>query len=156
MSQSLSRVLIHLIFGTKKRERCLAYPALREQLDAYMVGILRNIDSPALQVKSVIDHVHILYVQSRTRSVSDVVGTVKRESSAWIKTWEQDRKDPFLMKFAWQTGYAAFSVSESKVMEVKRYIQNQEEHHRRATFQDEYREFLTRHGVQFDEKYVWD
>ena len=84
------------------------------------------------------------------------MGTVKKETSAWIKTQKPEIKDPYLMNFAWQSGYAAFSVSESVAAAVVEYIKNQEEHHRRVTFQDEYRTFLTKHGVTFDEKYVWD
>ncbi len=156
MPQSLSRILIHVVFSTKNRVRCLVYPALRNNLDAYIAGILRNLECPAIQVGSVADHIHILYVHSRTKTIADVVGVIKRESSAWIKTQEADRKDPFLMKFGWQNGYGAFSVSESDTEEVKKYILRQEEHHHRMTFEEEYRALLTRHGVKFDERYVWD
>ena len=156
MPQSLSRILIHATFSTRDRHRSLAYPELRENLNAYTIGILRNMQCPAIQVGAVIDHMHILYLHGRTATVADVVGTVKKETSAWIKSQKPEIKDPFLMKFAWQSGYAAFSVSESGMEAVIDYILNQEQHHRRKTFQDEYREFLTRHGVAFDEKYVWD
>jgi len=156
MSQSLSRILIHTTFSTKNRDRSLAYPELREQLNAYTVGILRNLKCPALQVGSVVDHMHICYLHARTTTVTDVVGMVKKETSAWIKMQMPEAKDPYLMKFAWQSGYAAFSVSESGAESVVNYIQNQEEHHRRMTFQDEYREFLMKHGVMFEEKYIWD
>jgi putative transposase len=88
--------------------------------------------------------------------VSEIAGTVKRESSKWIKDQMPEIKDPFLVKFAWQTGYAAFSVSESNVKAVKEYIAKQEERHHRMTFQEEYRQFLEKHGVAYDEKYVWD
>jgi REP element-mobilizing transposase RayT len=154
--QSLSRILIHLTFATKNRERAIAYPDLREHLNAYVVGILRNLECPSIQVGAVIDHMHVLYLHSRTASVADAVATVKRESSAWIKTQKPEIKDPFLVKFAWQNGYAAFSVSESRVEAVRAYIANQEEHHKRLTFQEEYRKLLERHGVAFDERYVWD
>jgi REP element-mobilizing transposase RayT len=156
MSQSLSRILIHATFSTKLRDRSLAYPDLREHLDAYTIGILRNLECPALQVGSVIDHMHLFFLQARTAAVAEVVGIVKKETSAWIKTQNPEINDPFLAKFAWQSGYAAFSVSESGAEAVMQYIRNQEEHHRRITFQDEYRAFLTKHGVAFDEKYVWD
>ena len=156
MPQSLARVLIHLTFSTKNRERSLAYPELREHLNAYVVGILRNLECPSIQVGSVIDHLHILYLQSRTVSIADVVGTVKRESSTWIKTQKPEIQDPFLVKFAWQNGYAAFSVSESNVETVQAYIANQQEHHKRMTFQEEYRKCLEKHGVRFDERYMWD
>ena len=156
MSQSLSHILIHATFSAKNRLRALAYPDLREALDAYAVGILRNLNCPSLQTRSVIDHIHIFYVQSRTATVADVIGTLKRETSAWVKKQKPDVKDPGLVKFAWQGGYAAFSVSESAAESVKEYISNQEEHHKRMTFQEEYRRLLEKHGVAFDEKYMWD
>jgi REP element-mobilizing transposase RayT len=156
MPQSLSRILIHATFSTKDRVRALAYPDLRETLDAYTVGILRNLHCPSVQTGSVIDHMHILYVQSRTTTVANVIGTVKRETSAWIKAQKPEVKDPYLVKFAWQSGYAAFSVGESGAGQVTRYIADQEEHHRRVTFQDEYRRLLEKCAVAFDERFVWD
>ena len=156
MPQSLSRILIHATFSTKNRDRALACPELREQLNAYTVGILRNLECPAIQVGSVIEHMHVFYLHARTATIADVVGALKRETSAWINTKMQEIKDPYLMKFAWQSGYAAFSVSESAAAAVVEYIKNQDEHHRRVTFQDEYRLFLAKHGVAFDEKYAWD
>ncbi len=156
MPQSLSRIMIHSTFSTKNRIRSLAYPELCEQLNAYTVGILRNLECPALQVGSVIDHMHIFYMHARTATVADVVGTVKKETSAWIKMQKLEANDPYLTKFTWQSGYAAFSVSASGAEAVVNYIRNQEEHHRRITFQDEYRQFLKKHEVVFDEKYVWD
>ncbi len=156
MPQSLSRLIVHLTFSTKNRDRALAYPDLREQLDAYIVGILANLKSPSVVTRSVIDHVHILYLQNRTATTADIVATVKRETSAWIKQQKRDVVDPYLLKFAWQAGYGAFSVSESKLDVVKAYIDKQDEHHKRVSFQEEYREFLKRSNVEFDEKYVWD
>ena len=156
MSQSLSRVIIHMIFSTKNRVRALAYPELRADLDAFAGGILRHLKCPAIIVGSVIDHMHILYIQSRTVPTATVAETVKRETSKWIKQQKAEVKDPYIVKFAWQSGYAAFSVSESNVEAVRTYIAGQEEHHKRVTFQDEYRLFLKRHAVAYDEKYVWD
>lgn len=156
MPQSLSRIALHIIFSTKNRERALAYPDLRSELDAYIVGALRNMNCPSIITKSVIDHVHILCLLHRTTTVADLVGGVKKNSSAWIKKQKPDVKDPFLIKFAWQAGYGVFSVSESKIEAVKVYIDNQEEHHKRVTFQEEYRGFLRRYNVEFDERYVWD
>ncbi len=94
---------------------------------------------------------HALFALSRTRPIASVVKEVKRTSSVWIK--EDSRK---YSKFYWQAGYAAFSVSHSNLHEVVRYIENQEEHHKHVTFQDEYRKFLTMHAIEFDERYVWD
>jgi len=113
-------------------------------------------DCPAVIVGSVIDHMHALFRLSRTVTVADAVGTLKKRTSAWIKEQKPEVKDPGLAKFAWQAGYGAFSVSASKVNDVRAYIAGQEAHHRRRGFQEEYREFLTRHGVAFDERYVWD
>ena len=156
MAQSLSQLVVHLVFSTKDRVRALSYPDLRSELEAYIVGILRNLECPSLATCCVADHAHVLYLQHRTKATADVVASVKRESSAWIKTQKPEVKDPYLVKFAWQAGYGAFSVSESKVPAVKEYIQRQEEHHRVRTFQEEYREFLDRHNVSYDERYVWD
>ncbi|MBN1268944.1 MAG: IS200/IS605 family transposase [Kiritimatiellae bacterium] len=156
MPQSLSNIAIHLIFSTKNRERILVYPDLRPQLDAYIVGILRNLECPSIMTRSVTDHVHILYLQHRTASTADVVAAVKKDSSAWVKKQKAEVKDPYLMKFAWQSGYGAFSVSESNIQAVKAYIEGQEERHRRTSFRDEYRAFLKKHNVPFDERYVWD
>ena len=156
MPQSLSQVAIHLIFSTKDRVRALTYPDLRAELDAYMVGILRNMNCPSIATRTSADHAHILYLQHRTVTTADVVAALKRDSSIWIKKQKADVKDPYLVKFAWQAGYAAFSVSESQVAPVKSYVQNQEEHHHRMTFQEEYRRFLEKHNVQYDERYVWD
>jgi REP element-mobilizing transposase RayT len=156
MPQSLSRILVHMTFSTKDRVRAIAYPDLRQSLNAYVGGILRNMKCPSIIVGSVTDHMHVLYVQTRTDTTSDVAESVKKESSRWIKEQKSDVKDPYLTKFAWQSGYAAFSVSESNADAVKAYIERQEEHHKRMTFQEEYRGFLQRHGVDFDERYVWD
>jgi len=145
-----------MTFSTKDRVRAIAYPELREQLNAYTVGILRNLKCPSIQVGSVIDHMHILYIQSRTVATSTVAEMVKKETSRWLKTQKPDVKDVYLLKFAWQNGYAAFSVSASNVEAVCKYIANQDEHHRRVTFQEEYRKLLDKHGIEYDERYVWD
>jgi len=100
--------------------------------------------------------VHTLFLLSRTETISHVVQVVKQESSKWIKGQLPDRKDPRLVKFQWQKGYGVFSVSESVIPRVKAYISAQAEHHRRMTFQDEYRLLLDKHGVEYDERYVWD
>jgi REP element-mobilizing transposase RayT len=150
MGQSLAKNLIHLIFSTKHRAPLLAAD-LRPDLHAYLGGILREWHSPALRVGGVEDHVHILFQLSKNHALARVVEEVKKGSSKWIKT-----KAAELRGFHWQNGYGAFSVSPSNVPAVDRYIANQEEHHRRLTFQDEFRGFLKRHGVEYDERYVWD
>ena len=156
MPQSLSKLGVHPVFGTKSRARVFLTPELRANLCAYIAGILQHQGCPCIRAGAVQDHVHILYLQSRTKSVADVVGAVKRDSSAWVKTQDRERQDPALIKFHWQDGYGVFAVSESKIEAVSAYIDSQEEHHARVSFQDEYRTFLKKHGVEFDERYVWD
>ena len=150
MSQSLAKILLHLIYSTKNRERIIR-DEIRDELHRYTAGILKELESPAILINSVEDHVHILYAHSKNLSLSNVIEEVKKSSSKWIKT-----KGAEYSGFYWQTGYGAFSVSQSGVADVVQYIQSQKEHHRRRTFQEEYREFLKRYEVTFDERYVWD
>jgi putative transposase len=150
MPQSLSRLLTHLIFSTKNRLPLLT-PSIQSELNPYLAAILENFDCPSLQVGGVEDHVHILFGLSRTRSVAEVVETVKISSSKWIKTKGDD-----FAEFHWQSGYGAFSVSQSDVETVINYIRNQYDHHRKTSFQEEYRRFLERYKLQYDERYVWD
>ncbi|MBK9137427.1 MAG: IS200/IS605 family transposase [Verrucomicrobia bacterium] len=150
MPQSLARILVHLIFSTKDRVPVLT-PAIRAELHPYLSVVLRDNDCPPLKVGGVEDHVHLFFGLSRTLTVAKVVEIVKTSSSKWIKT-----KGPEFMAFHWQSGYGAFSVSQSDADAVVRYIENQAEHHRRTTFQDEYRKFLERYQVSYDERYVWD
>ena len=116
-----------------------------------MAVVLQNFGCPATLINSVEDHVHILFELGRTVAVSAAVEEVKKSSSKWIKTQGVEFAD-----FAWQAGYGAFAVSESNVAAVRDYVANQREHHRKKSFQEEYRAFLERHGVAFDERYVWD
>ncbi len=156
MPQSLSKLAIHLIYSTKNRHPFLSKEEERTKMEAYQVGIFKELDCPSVVTKIMPDHAHTLFLLSRTRSVAEVVKEVKKGSSGWIKEISDEMKDPMLGKFAWQTGYGAFSVSESNIPKVIAYIQNQEEHHRKNTFQEEYRKFLTKHHISFDERYVWD
>ena len=148
MPQSLSRVLVHLVFSTKNRQPFIAADQ-RNRTFAYLAGALKGIDCPVVTVGGVADHIHLLFVLARTLALSKVVEEVKKESSKWAKVHIHP-------DFFWQNGYGAFSVSPSIVPQVSAYIQNQEEHHRTLTFQDEFRELLRRHGIEWDEKYVWD
>ena len=148
MPQSLSKVLVHLIFSTKHREPLIG-SQIRPRLHAYLVGILDNLKSPSLQAGGVADHVHILFALARTISQADLVEEVKKGSSKWMKT-------EGVPTFSWQAGYGAFSVGESQADTVIRYIQNQEHHHRKMTFQEEFRKFLERYKIAYDERYVWD
>ncbi len=150
MPQSLANIYIHLIFSTKDRHPFLT-KKINPDLHAYMATVLTNLKCPATLINSVEDHAHILFNLTRTVTVALVVEDVKKSSSKWIKT-----QGPEFEKFAWQAGYGAFSVSESNTAKVANYIRNQEEHHRKITFQEEYRSFLTKHNMEYDERYVWD
>lgn len=149
MPQSLSRVLVHLIFSTKHREPLIG-PGIRPRLHAYIVGTLDNLKSPSLQTGGVADHVHSLLLLRRTISQADLIEEVKKSSSKWMKA------EGGVSGFSWQAGYGAFSIGESQADTVIHYIQNQEEHHRKVTFQDEFRQFLEKYKVAYDERYVWD
>ncbi len=150
MPQSLSRILIHLVFSTKNREPILT-SAVMAELHPYLAGTLDNIQCPSLQVGGVGDHVHMLFGLSRTRTIAEVVEALKTSSSKWLKG-----KAPDLTNFHWQSGYGAFSVSQSDAETVVAYIRNQEQHHQKMSFQDEYRRLLERYQIACDEKYVWD
>jgi REP element-mobilizing transposase RayT len=151
MSQSLSAIYVHMIFSTKDRRPFLTDVPLRQELHAYLAAILKNHECPPVLVGGPTDHVHALFLLSRTDTLADMIAEVKRSSSIWIKTKERD-----LNAFQWQSGYGAFSVSHSHVGRVCKYIEGQEPHHVRVSFQDEFRLFLRRHNIEFDERYVWD
>jgi putative transposase len=152
LSQSLANLAVHIVFSTKNRKPRLKSDELRNELFAYAAKIQRaNIDSPAIVIGGTEDHVHILCELSRKFSIMKVVQEVKTETTKWLK-----KQSPETADFTWQGGYGAFSVSESNVPQVKDYIQNQEEHHRRMTFQDELRVLCRRHNIELDERYVWD
>lgn len=150
MSQSLSHVIIHTVFSTKNREPFLETPEIREETFAFLGGVAKTLDCQPFIIGGHVDHVHLLTSLSRTLSQADFVKEVKRNSSLWSKEkWMVDG-------FAWQKGYGIFSVSESRMAEVKKYIANQEIHHHKVTFQDEFRRFLAKHNIPYDERYVWD
>lgn len=150
MPQSLSSILIHTIFSTKNREPLIT-PAIETQLHPYMAKIFRELKSPSLAIDGTSDHLHIVFSLGRVIKVADLVEEVKTESSKWIKTKGQEFRN-----FHWQKGYGAFSIGQSNVETLKRYIRGQKQHHRRITFQDEYRKFLETYGIDYDERYVWD
>ena len=151
MAQSLAKILLHLVFSTKERRPFLKDQVLREELHRYLGGILTNLDCQPLIVVGVEDHVHLLFAHSRTATVADVVKELKRSSTVWLKT-----KAPSLSEFAWQNGYGVFSIGQSQVEDVRAYIAGQEEHHRKISFQEEFRRLLQRYEIAFDERYVWD
>ncbi len=150
MPQSLSTVLVHLVFSTKKREPRIR-AAVESELHAYVATVLKNDGCPPRAVGGMADHIHVLFFLSRVKTIAEIVEKLKTSTSIWIKT-----KGPEFHEFHWQTGYGAFSVSPSQASEVIEYIQNQRQHHRGRMFQDEYRALLARHGILYDEKYVWD
>jgi putative transposase len=150
MPQSLSTVIIHIIFSTKNREPWLDSD-IRPRMNAYLATVCRDLGGDAVRVGGVNDHVHILTTLPRTLSQAQMIEQIKKTSSKWIKNINARYRG-----FLWQRGYGAFSVSPSQVDATLQYIETQQDHHRTRTFQEEYRELLRKHGVQFDERYVWD
>jgi putative transposase len=150
MPQSLARVYLHLTYSTAARRAWLS-PALRPELFAYKASILKVYESPAEIIGGFDDHVHILFALSRNHAIKAVVQALKVESSKWMKSHGAGCEG-----FQWQGGYAVFSVSVSNVEQVRRYIENQAAHHERQSFQDELRALLRKHGVEYDERYLWD
>jgi len=151
MAQSLSKVYLHLIFSTKHRVPFLNTPELQKHMWSYLAGTLRNLDCPPIEVGGAPDHTHALCLFSRTMKLADLLRDLKRSSSKWAKTLDESLQD-----FQWQLGYGAFSVSKSDVERVRRYIRDQEQHHKKMTFQEEFRRLLQLYGVEYDERYVWD
>ncbi len=150
MSQSLANVVVHLVFSTKDRTACLG-PTIRPALCAYLATVARGLHCDCPRVGGVADHVHLALRLARTVTVAGVVAELKTTSSQWLKTQARD-----LTGFAWQRGYGAFSVGPTDLEALLAYIDGQEEHHRTRTFQDEYRMFLRKYAVEYDERYVWD
>jgi len=151
MPQSLSAVYLHLVFSTKNREPSLKALLIREAMHAYLAGVSKKLDCASLIVGGTEDHVHLLCRFTRTLTLADWVKELKRASSLWIKTQEISLSD-----FSWQGGYGLFSVSKSHIGKTRDYIAGQEQHHQIQTFQDEFRAFLTKHQIEWDERYVWD
>ena len=151
MPQSLSKIYVHIIFSTKHRFPFLTDTDTRNEMHAYLGGICNRLGCPVVTVGGTADHVHILCMLSRVHTIAKLLEEVKKNSSKWVKTKRQE-----LLKFSWQNGYGIFSVSQSHVDTVKRYIGNQQRHHRKLTFQDEYRIFLKEYQVNYDERYIWD
>jgi len=151
MSQSLSAVHIHLIFSTKQRRPLLCDTPTRDALHAYLGGVSNQLECPAIRIGGVEDHVHVLARLGRTISLAEWVKELKRVSAIWLKNQGRTYVD-----FQWQGGYAAFSVSQSNLPQVIEYIANQEEHHRKATFQDQLRALLRKHEIELDERYIWE
>ena len=151
MPQSLARVVLHVVFSTKNRVPFLKDPELRARLHAYIAGALQAIGCEPILINGVDDHVHILCNLSRTVTIAGLVEVAKGSPSKWMKEQGAAYRD-----FYWEGGYGSFSVSQSNVEQVRAYIATQEEHHRGVSYQDEFRALCRKHGIEIDERYVWD
>ncbi|MGH9500471.1 MAG: IS200/IS605 family transposase [Terriglobales bacterium] len=150
MGHTSTNLLVHFIFGTKQRAPLIT-PEIESDLHAYIGGIIREIGGVALAINGIPDHVHILARVPAKHSVAELACLAKTNSSRWVHERWPERRD-----FAWQTGYGAFSVSESAAGAVKSYISNQRKHHQKASFQEEFLGFLRKNNIAFDERYLWD
>ena len=150
MPQSLAQILVHVVFSTKNREALLA-DDIRDELHAYIGGIIENQKGTLLRAGSVADHIHLLLAHPRTCAPADLIQEIKTGSSKWLKT-----KSACYAGFHWQVGYGMFSISPAHRPALENYIDHQAEHHRTVTFQDEYRRLLSKYGIQYDERYVWE
>jgi putative transposase len=150
MPQSLVRNLIHVCFSTKNRVD-LIMPEIERDLFSYMHGIVENNNSKLILANGTANHVHLLISIGKTLSISELIGDIKRDSSSWVKT--QDRK---FSQFYWQEGYGAFSVGQTEDERVIKYIANQKEHHQQKDYKTEFRGFLRKYKIEYDERYVWD
>ena len=150
MAQSLSKVILHVVFSTKDREPWLGKD-VRPRLHSYLATVCRELGAEVSGVNGGVDHVHVVTTLPRTISQAELIEKIKKTSSRWMKT-----VDPRYGGFFWQRGYSVFSVSPSQLVTVTQYVQAQDEHHRFKSFQEEYRDLLRKHRVNFDERYVWD
>lgn len=150
MGQSLVKNYIHIVFSTKQREP-LIHPTHEKELYSYLGGICKNMECHPIKIGGYTDHIHILCMLSKKIALMKLLEEVKSHSSKWLKT-----KDESMKNFYWQDGYGAFSVNPTQVDTVIAYIANQQEHHMKITFQEEYRLFLKKYKVEYDERYVWE
>ena len=154
MAHSLVKLHIHVIFHINLTDTVKIPIKLQPSLHSYLATTCKNHDSPAIVVGGTDDHIHILCRLSKNIAPSKLLEELKTNSSKWIKTQAREFGSQ-LSKFSWQKGYGVFSVSESKVSDVERYISNQIEHHKTRSFKDEYELLLKKHNVEYDEKYLW-
>lgn len=150
MGQSLVKNYIHIIFSTKQRQQ-LIQPTIETELHKYLGGICNKLECSVVKVGGYTDHVHILCLLSKKIALVKLMEVLKSHSSKWIKTKGVDFEG-----FYWQDGYGAFSINPTEVDTVISYINSQHEHHSKKTFQDEYRAFLKKYAIEYDEKYIWD
>lgn len=150
MPQSLVQNYVHIIYSTKNR-----YPLIDKEIEkelyAYIGGICKNLKCNPIIIGGQPDHIHILCLLSRKIALMKLLEETKSHSSKWIKT-----KGERYSSFYWQSGYGAFSVNSTETEIVKKYILDQEEHHKKRTFQEEYLAFLKKYRVEYDDRYVWD
>jgi len=150
MSNTYTSLYIHIIFSTKDRAPII-HPEWQDRLRAYLGGIARDNKMKALEVGGTADHIHMLVSLPSTIATANTVKLLKGNSSKWVNETFPDQG-----RFQWQEGYGAFSVSASRIENIRQYIRAQHEHHRKKSYQEEYLAFLKKHGIQYDERYVWD
>jgi REP element-mobilizing transposase RayT len=150
MSHTYTRLYYHIVFSTKERQAWIEAD-MKERLYGHMTGIITNLGGIKEEINGIADHVHILAHCPAKVALAEFIGKIKANSSGWVH-----EMFPELAAFAWQRGYAAFTVSESNVPAVRRYIQEQERHHQQMTFQEELITLLVKHRIAFDAKYLWD
>jgi putative transposase len=149
MATTFTRLLVHIVFSTKNRAE-LIKPDIERDLHAYVKGIAKNHASPILEIGGTADHIHLLVSLSKRVAVADLLENIKKDSSAWMKA-----QGPQFRQFYWQEGYGAFTIGESGMPSLKRYIANQKAHHRRKSFKEEFLRLLKKYRVEYDERYIW-
>ena len=150
MPQSLAKLLVHAVFSTKNRAPAIT-SEIEAGLHAYMAGVFENLESHAIQIGGVEDHVHVLFRLSKNKTLVEVIQKIKANSSFWMK-----KQGKAHAQFQWQAGYGAFSIGESGVQDVTRYILDQKTRHQKMSYQDELRKLFAAYNVEFDERYVWE
>jgi REP element-mobilizing transposase RayT len=150
MPQSFALIIIHVVFSTKDRAPILD-ASIRTALHSYLATVARNAGCECFRAGGMADHVHLAISLSRATSAAKLVEELKTSSSRWLKT-----RSPALATFSWQRGYAAFSVGPSDLAALRHYIDIQEKHHHKQTYEEELRAFLTKYGIEHDELYMWD
>ena len=149
MGHTYTQLHYHCVYSTRGRQTTI-FDEYRPRIHAYVGGIIRNIEGCPITIGGTRDHIHVLCTLPADYAVAKAIGTMKSNSSGWIH-----EQLPDLRGFAWQEGYGAFTVSRSNVDQVARYIQEQEEHHKTMTFEQEFIRLLKKHGIEYDPQYVW-
>jgi REP element-mobilizing transposase RayT len=150
MAGTYSKLYYHVVFSTKNRQPFIT-PSIEEELHKYIAGVLRGIGGSCVEINGIPDHLHLLAILPPKIAVSDALRDIKVNSSKWLH-----ESKPELMKFAWQDGFAAFTVSKSQVEPVREYIREQKQHHAQRDFKSELLGLLERHEIEYDKRYIWD